>query len=142
MVYAEKSFNDISRTAWDKVIDFIKLHYFLSKRKDNDFWLDNVDPSTASDSLLEKLDYWRFNLPTQSDFSSNYEVFQLENYQYVLYGMDFMTDLSQISERYPNIEQAKKEVKRIQQHALQAQKSLQSHRDIINKIKQYGISKI
>ena len=75
MVYAEKSFNDISRTAWDKVIDFIKLHYFLSKRKDNDFWLDNVDPSTASDSLLEKLDYWRFNLPTQSDFSSNYEVF-------------------------------------------------------------------
>ena len=142
MVYAERSFNDISRTAWDKVIDFIKLHYFLSKRKDNDFWLDNVDPSTASDSLLEKLDYWRFNLPTQSDFSSKYEVFQLENYQYVLYGMDFMTDLSQISERYPHIEQANKEVKRIQQHALQAQKSLQSHRDIINKIKQYGISKI
>jgi len=142
MVYAEKSFNDISRHAWDKVIDFIKLHYFLSKRSDNQFWLDNVNPETAPDSLLEKLDYWRYNLPSQSDFSSKYEVFQLENYQYVLYGMDFKTDLSQISQRYPHNELAKKEIKRMQQHALQAQKSLQSHRSIINKIKQYGISKI
>jgi tryptophan halogenase len=94
------------------------------------------------ESLLEKLDYWKFNLPTQSDFASKYEVFQLENYQYVLYGMDFMTDLKQISQRYPHIELANKEIKRIQQHALQAQKSLVSHRDMINKIKQYGISKI
>jgi len=142
MVYAEKSFNDISRQAWDKVIDFIKLHYFLSKRRDNDFWLDNVNPDTAPDSLLEKLDYWRFNLPTQSDFSSKYEVFQLENYQYVLYGMDFMTDLSQINQRYPHHELANKEIKKIQQQALQVKNGLQSHRDIINKIKQYGISKI
>jgi tryptophan halogenase len=142
MVYAEKSFNAISRYAWDKVIDFIKLHYFLSQRRDNDFWLDNINPETVPESLLEKLDYWKFNLPTQSDFASKYEVFQLENYQYVLYGMDFMTDLKQISQRYPHIELANKEIKRIQQHALQAQKSLVSHRDMINKIKQYGISKI
>lgn len=142
MAYAEKSFNDISRHAWDKVIDFIKLHYFLSKRSDNDFWLDNVNPETAPESLLEKLDYWRYNLPSQSDFASKYEVFQLENYQYVLYGMNFTTDLSQISQRYPHNELAIKEINRMQQHALQAQKNLHSHREIINKIKQYGISKI
>jgi tryptophan halogenase len=142
MVYAEKTFNDISRHAWDKVIDFIKLHYYLSKRRDNDFWLDNVNPDTAPKNLLEKLDYWTFNLPTQSDFSSKYEVFQLENYQYVLYGMNFMTDLTQISQRYPHIELANKEIKKIKQHALLAQKSLHSHREMINKIKQHGISKI
>lgn len=142
MAYAEKTFNDISRYAWDKVIDFIKLHYFLSKRRDNDFWIDNVNPETAPTSLLEKLDYWENNLPTQSDFSSKYEVFQLENYQYVLYGMDFMTDIKQISQRYPNIEIAHKEVKRLQKNAMQVQMNLQSHREIINKIKQYGISKI
>jgi tryptophan halogenase len=142
MVYAEKSFNDMSRLAWDKVIDFIKLHYYLSKRRDNDFWLDNVNPETVPESLLEKLDYWKFNLPTHSDFSSKFEVFQLENYQYVLYGMDFMTDLNQISQRYPHIDIANKEVKKIQQHALQAQKKLPSHREMINKIKQYGMSKI
>lgn len=142
MDYAEKSFNDISRYAWDKVIDFIKLHYFLSKRRDNDFWIDNVNPETAPTSLLEKLDYWGSNLPAQSDFSSKYEVFQLENYQYVLYGMDFMTDIKQISQRYPNIEIANKEVKRLQKNAKQVQMDLQSHREIINKIKQYGISKI
>ena len=142
MVYAEKSFNAISRHAWDKVIDFIKLHYFLSKRRDTDFWIDNVDRSTAPDTLLERLDYWQFNLPTQSDFSSKYEVFQLENYQYVLYGMDFKTDLSQISQRYPHAEMAMNESKKIKQHALNLQSNLQSHREIINKIKQYGISKI
>jgi tryptophan halogenase len=142
LVYAEKSFNDISRQAWDKVIDFIKLHYYLSKRRDNDFWRDNVDPDTAPDSLLEKLDYWRFNLPTESDFPSKFEVFQLENYQYVLYGMDFFTDLQPISHRYPHIDIANKAAKSIQQYGLQMQKNLPSHQQIINKIKQYGISKI
>jgi tryptophan 7-halogenase len=142
LAYAEKSFNHISRYAWDRVIDFIKLHYYLSKRSDNDFWLDNVNPETAPDSLLAKLDYWRFNLPSASDFSSKYEVFQLENYQYVLYGMDFMTDLSQINLRFPHIELANKERNKLRQHSLQLQKSLPSHREIINKIKQYGISKI
>jgi tryptophan halogenase len=142
MAYAEKSFNTISQHAWDKVIDFIKLHYFLSKRRDNKFWIDNVDPATAPDSLLEKLEYWKYNLPTQSDFSSKYEVFQLENYQYVLYGMGFETDLTQISARYPHNNIAQKEAKRMQQTALQAQKSVISHAEMIAKIKQYGISKI
>jgi tryptophan 7-halogenase len=142
MAYAEKSFNDISRSAWDKVIDFIKLHYFLSQRRDTEFWLDNVKPQTASDSLLEKLEFWRFNLPSQSDFSSKYEVFQLENYQYVLYGMGFNTNLEHRALRYPHIERAMKEIDRMQQQAMQLQKSLPSHRDIINKIKQYGMSKI
>lgn len=142
MVYAEKTFNDISRSAWDKVIDFIKLHYVLSQRRDNDFWLDNVNPETIPTSLLEKLDYWGGNLPTQSDFQSKYEVFQLENYQYVLYGMNFTTDIENISQRFPHAEVAKKEVNRIQMNALQVQQHLQSHRDMINKIKQYGISKI
>ncbi|WP_299073189.1 tryptophan halogenase family protein [uncultured Paraglaciecola sp.] len=142
MAYAEKTFNDISRYAWDRVIDFIKLHYFLSQRRDSDFWLDNVNPDTAPDSLLAKLDYWKFNLPSQSDFSSKYEVFQLENYQYVLYGMDFNTDLSQISQRYPHLKVADKATQKMQQHGLQAQQHLSSHRDTINKIKQFGMSKI
>lgn len=142
MEYAEKSFNSISRYAWDKVIDFIKLHYFLSKRRDSNFWLDNVEQSTAPESLIEKLNYWQFNLPTSSDFPSKYEVFQLENYQYVLYGMNFSTDLSQISHRYPHHQKAQKEIYNIKQYAEKAQLGLFSHREIITKIKKYGISKI
>jgi tryptophan halogenase len=142
LAYAEKSFNDISQYAWDKVIDFIKLHYYLSKRSDNDFWLDNVKPETAPQSLLEKLDFWQFNVPTHADFSSKFEVFQLENYQYVLYGMGFNPDLEHSRLRYPHVDLATKEINKMQQHALLLQKSLPSHREIINKIKQYGISKI
>jgi len=142
MAYAEKSFNSIGRYAWDKVIDFIKLHYFLSKRRDHDFWLDNVDPATAPESLLEKLNYWRSNVPTQSDFASKYEVFQLENYQYVLYGMEFNTDISQISQRYPHLALAEKEIDNIQKKTQQIKMKLSSHREILKKIQQYGISKI
>lgn len=142
MAYAEKSFNKITRYAWDRVIDFIKMHYFLSKRKDNDFWLDNVNPATAPDSLLEKLEYWRFNLPSHSDFPSKYEVFQLENYQYVLYGMDFSTEIADINRRYPHGTMVDKEVEKLRKRAVQVKQQLHSHRSIIEKINQYGISKI
>ena len=142
LLYAEKAFNQISIYAWERVVDFIKLHYFLSKRTDSQFWLDNTNRDTAPKSLLEKLDFWHYNLPSPSDFFSKYEVFQLENYQYVLYGMEFMTDLSQVKERYPHNKLAEKETKKLQQTALQLQKNLQSHKEIIDKIKHYGLSKI
>lgn len=142
MAYAEKSFNSISRYAWDRVIDFIKLHYYLSKRTDHKFWLDNTDPSTAPDSLLEKLAYWQYNLPSASDFASKYEVFQLENYQYVLYGMDFKTQINDITSRFPYANQADIAANQLSQHAKKMSKQLQSHRKLINNIKQYGINKI
>ena len=34
-------FNQRVRHSWEKVIDFIKLHYCISKRDDSDFWRDN-----------------------------------------------------------------------------------------------------
>lgn len=140
--YAAKSFNNITQYAWDRVIDFIKLHYYISQRTDSQFWLDNTNPSSAPTSLLERLEYWQRNVPTQSDFFSKYEVFQLENYQYVLYGMEFFTDINIIEQRYPHMKRAQMEFGKLQQQANAITKQLDTHRHFINKVKQYGLSKI
>lgn len=140
--YAAKSFNKTTRYAWDRVIDFIKLHYFLTKRNDTQFWIDNQDESTVPASLLEKLKHWKTNVPTPSDFFSKYEVFQLENYQYVLYGMDYETDLSASEHRFTRGEIAAKELQKLAQQAKLMSQQLDSHRSLIEKIKQHGLSKI
>lgn len=140
--FARNSFNQISTYAWDKVIDFIKLHYYLSRRTDGQFWLDNRLDETTPDSLLEKLAYWKHNIPSQADFFSHFEVFHLENYQYVLYGMDFKMDLSQSAFNYPNRDIAQKEIEKLALHAEQLGSKLTPHRQLLEQIKQYGFSKI
>ena len=46
-----KRFNSTFNYRWDRIIDFLKLHYILSKRTDNAFWIDNRDPATIPHSL-------------------------------------------------------------------------------------------
>ena len=142
LAYAQKSYNQITCYAWERVIDFIKLHYYLSQRTDNSFWLDHRNPNSAPDTLLEKLDYWRYNTPTASDFFSKYEVFQLENYQYVLYGMEFPTNLDASQMRFHLTEKAALENEKLLMRGRQLTQELSAHRDVIEKIKKFGLSKI
>ena len=53
-----KRFNEKFRYRWDRVIDFLKLHYVLTERRDSDFWMDNRD-AVVPDSLQEVLALWR-----------------------------------------------------------------------------------
>ncbi len=83
--------NEATRTAWERVIDFIQLHYHLSDRSDSAFWLDNRQASHLSETLRERLAKWRVVPPQATDFGSRFELFNVENYLYVLYGMKFPT---------------------------------------------------
>lgn len=47
--------NKVVGYVWERVIDFIKFHYFISDRKDSQFWLDNQDEGTISELLKERL---------------------------------------------------------------------------------------
>lgn len=140
--YGQNSFNKITRYAWDRVFDFIKLHYYLSKREDNLFWVNNRDPDTVSDALLDKLEHWKTHIPCQSDFFSKYEVFQLENYQYVLYGMNYQTDLRGSLQQYPYKNEAQKFINQLNSSSELIARQLESHRKTINQIKQHGLNKI
>jgi tryptophan halogenase len=124
------------------VIDFIKLHYFISNRDDSAFWLDNRDAASCPTSLLDNLALWRQHLPSAYDFHSKLEIFNLENYLYVLYGMQFPTDLTGQQFRFKDAAKAKQMLAFYQHKAQQLQGQLLPHRELIARIKHYGLSKI
>lgn len=81
-------FNALFRYRWDRIVEFLKLHYVLSER-DAPYWRAHRDPATIPDRLQELLTIWRHQPPSRSDFPQVDEIFPAASYQYVLYGMGF-----------------------------------------------------
>lgn len=82
-------FNDRFTYRWKRVVDFLKLHYVLSKRNDSDYWRDNRRAETIPSSLQELMRLWRYRSPSRYDFFQIEEIFPAASYHYVLYGMGF-----------------------------------------------------
>lgn len=139
---AARRFNQKVRQSWDKVIDFIKLHYLLSQRTDSAFWLDNRMAESIPASLADNLAYWQHQLPSHYDFSSRFEIFNLDNYQYVLYGMEFKPEMAALTERHQQHEQAAAALHWMQQRQQQALATLPGHRALLNNIKKYGLQRV
>ncbi|OYX65442.1 MAG: tryptophan halogenase [Sphingomonadales bacterium 32-64-17] len=83
-----KRFNRLFRYRWDRVVDFLKLHYVLSHRTEP-YWLAQRDPHTIPPSLAEQLALWREQPPSGWDFPEANEIFPAASQHYVLYGMGF-----------------------------------------------------
>ena len=137
-----KRFNETFQYRWQRIIDFLKLHYVLSQRTDNDFWIDNRAPASIPQSLQELLELWRYRAPGDLDFSSNNEVFPAASYQYVLYGMGFETDFTYHPHLLDDAELAQAQFIKTQKNIAQALSSLPSNRDLLNKIHAYGLQTI
>lgn len=90
MPIVAKRFNELQTYRWERIVDFLKLHYVLSERT-SDFWVDNRNPDTFSDSLKEALALWQYHVPYKRDFLQKEEIFPVASYQYILYGMGFKT---------------------------------------------------
>jgi hypothetical protein len=86
-----RRFNDAFTYRWERVIDFLKLHYVLSRRDDSDYWRDNRSAASMPQRLADLLTLWRHRPPSRLDFHRLDEVFPAASYQYVLYGMGFRT---------------------------------------------------
>jgi len=126
-----RQFNHIMRRRYERTLDFIKLHYAISQRRDSDFWRDNVDPSTSRDSLHELLDRWRFRPPTEMDIDTNIDIFTEPSWQYVLYGMGWKTDLSAKSGVYRYHDDARAAFADVQRQADYAIRTLPSNRELV-----------
>jgi len=139
-----KRFNERFLYRWDRIIDFLKLHYILSKRSDNKFWTDNRDPQTIPESLQELMQLWRFRSPKNCDFSSNNEVFPAASYQYVLYGMGFKLDKAYLDHsRFATDSALATEQINLNASATKnALSKLPTNRELIEKIHEYGLAKI
>lgn len=126
-----RRFNERFRYRWDRIIDFLKLHYCLSERRDTAFWRDNVDPASMPDSLKELLVLWQHRAPGNADFDSISEVFPAASYQYVLYGMQRRT----ATKAMPDLMAAYHHQRRLCEEQLtRARRVLPDHRHLINQI--------
>ena len=90
---AAKQYNQSMVRRYERALDFIKLHYCISERRDSRFWLDNVDSASIPESLQELLRRWEHRPPGSIDMDRNVDLFDESSWQYVLYGMGYKTDL-------------------------------------------------
>jgi hypothetical protein len=81
-----RRFNELFRYRWDRIVDFLKLHYVLSERTE-EYWRANRDSLTVPQHLSDLLAIWRDQPPSARDFAMVDEIFPAASYQYVLYGM-------------------------------------------------------
>ena len=138
--YLAKRFNDTVGYAWERVVEFAKLHYCLSDRTDSAFWLDNQRQETIPEPLKERLNMWKSFSPIAEDFPSKFEVFNLDNYLYVLYGMKYPTkphDRELVAKANLNVY-----LKKISKIKHQMMDGLPEHRELIDKICTYGLQSI
>ena len=92
MALVERRFNDAFTYRWERVVDFLKLHYALSRRDDSDYWREHRERASLPDRLSELLTLWRHRAPYRHDFFRVEEVFPAASYQYVLHGMGFVPE--------------------------------------------------
>lgn len=141
MLPMSRRFNQVFQAKWRGIIDFLKLHYVLSRREEP-FWQANKIPSSIPESLSELLALWKHRSPNEYDFLQNYEAFSAESYAYVLYGAGFKTDFSLAAHLHKQSERAQKYFKMKQQQSEQLAYRLPRHRELINQITQQGFAKI
>ncbi len=110
-------FNRMMENRFYEILDFINMHYCLTRRTDTEFWREVGRPERINDRLRAKLDYWRIKPPSVSDFVDPFFPGQAElqptsaephgdnrcpidtgrlwnhhSYEAILYGMDFLRD--------------------------------------------------
>ncbi|WP_046003725.1 tryptophan halogenase family protein [Pseudoalteromonas rubra] len=133
-------FNERVAHAWLRVLDFVKLHYCISDRQDSEFWRKNRSADSIPDSLKQRLELWRYAPPGGDDFMTKFEVFDVENYLYVLYGMKYGTRSKALSEA--EIMRLSQQVAQVREVALQQCQSLPSHNQLLALIQRHGMHKV
>ena len=108
-------FNRIMANRFYEILDFINLHFCLTRRTDTDYWREVRKTDRINDRLAAKLEYWRQKPPSPSDFEDMLypgapatplpdgglpgdhrppvdtgDLFGLDSYEHILYGMDFL----------------------------------------------------
>jgi hypothetical protein len=129
---AARIFNEMFQHRWQRIVEFLKLHY-ASSRRPEPFWVDNRQPLP---------DYWQQHSPWHEDFSHREEVFSAASFQYVLYGMGIeprpMPWLLNETDRT----RAREKMAETARHGASLVATLPTNRDLLGRIRKYGLQKI
>jgi tryptophan halogenase len=137
-----RRFNDAFSYRWERVIDFLKLHYVLSKRSDSAFWLDNRLPESIPPRLADLLTLWRHRPPSRNDFFRIEEVFPSASYQYILYGMGFRPEPGIGPRRQDSADVADGYFREAATLTGKMLAALPGNRELIEHIRRHGLQKI
>jgi tryptophan halogenase len=138
---AARQFNRIMTLRYRGVLDFLKLHYCLTQRRDTAFWRDNARPESIPDSLQDLLHRWRFRPPEGLDFDPNIDPYSTSSWQFVLYGMGFRTDLRARQAAFSHPEEARQGFADIAGEARLAAALLPGHRELLAQVYRDGFSR-
>lgn len=142
MPYVEEKFNQHFTMRMERTVEFIKLHYCISQRRDSQYWRDNCAAKSIPPHLQNRLSYWQTQPPTKYDFDNAWEPFNLDSYLYVLYGMNFNTDISDNKAAYNDLAKAHEMFERIDLASGMLIEKLPEQRQLINQVLQHGFNKI
>ena len=137
-----RRFNDSFTYRWERVIDFLKLHYVLSQRRASAFWRDNVAAVTIPDRLRDLLVLWRHQPPSRYDLHRIEEVFPSASYQYVLYGMGFRPEPAVATRRSDDCDRADAFFREAAALTGKMLAALPSNRELIAHIRRHGLPRI
>lgn len=88
---AARNFNRQMPARFDAIVEFLKLHYAVSRRADTAYWRDNTDPASWPEGLRDKIAQWRRRLPSRFDFVVDHETFLPPSWAFILHGLGFDT---------------------------------------------------
>jgi tryptophan halogenase len=144
MTIVAKRFNEVFTYRWNHIINFLKLHYVLSKRRGSQYWIDHCDSNSIPESLQELLELWRYQAPWFYDEVHSEELFPCASFQYILYGMGYETAQRPAPKKHNPAAVARahelfgENIKKTNE----VMKVMPTHRELINKINRYGLQKI
>jgi tryptophan halogenase len=142
MDFIASRFNSTTAYRWGRIIDFLKLHYVLTKRRDTAFWRDNLLAETIPERLRDLLVLWSHQSPWFHDeFDRVEEVFPAASYQYVLYGMGFRTQVEPAA-LGADARLAERALRENAAQTMRLRAGLPRHRDLIRKIHEHGLQAV
>jgi 2-polyprenyl-6-methoxyphenol hydroxylase-like FAD-dependent oxidoreductase len=130
---------------WERIMDFLKLHYVLSKRSDTAYWRDHREPESIPQTLRDSLVLWRYHCPWHSDQAQTDDLFSTASYQYVLYGMEFASDEGAGDRTDADAAGISRANNLFAENAKETQKmlaGLPANRELIDKINRYGLARV
>ncbi len=137
-----KRFNELFTYRWDSIVDFLKLHYVLSERRDSDYWCDQVRRETMSERLAQLLELWRYRVPSLRDFPLVEELFPAASYFSVIYGMGFETQLPDYERAMDKPDTARAKYEETQEKLKKYLRGLPSNRQLLTHLQHYNFPPI
>jgi hypothetical protein len=127
---AARTFNTAMIGRFERIVTFLKLHYCLTQR-DEPYWRDNAGPATWPQALRDLLAQWKHRPVSRFDFLVDLETFLPSSYQYILYGMNAVTDFAPVEGRYGEAALARQSFAKVAEAAREALKHLPPHRQLV-----------